>query len=407
MKKLLLILFFLPLIAGATDIYIATTGNDNTGNGSSGSPYATIQKGVDVASPGDNIIVKDGAYSKSSGTFIDLGSGDGGTAGNYVTIKSEHKYGAVLDGQDNGTTGCDYCFMTGGDVSYIKILDFEIKNFVTDVMQMAGGTDHPNAYITVQGNHIHHIGNIERSTQYGGIGSYLADANHITFTQNIFNDLGYYKEGGSNATQQGIYLDGCSNISIYYNIFYNFKGGWAIQIYSGSNKPTSDVNIYNNTFAYSLDATPGHIIIAATASGVNIKNNIFYSQYQKAIRLYDATLTDLVITNNIIGATGILYGEDFVTWVNDLVQANNRINTDPLMTNPANGDFSLQSNSPAINAGVDIGLTTDYTNATITDGEPDMGCYEYFAETPPGDAIIRYKNNGKWVKTTPKKFVIQ
>jgi hypothetical protein len=36
-------------LSGYTAVYIRTTGNDTTGNGSSGSPYATAQKGFDIA----------------------------------------------------------------------------------------------------------------------------------------------------------------------------------------------------------------------------------------------------------------------------------------------------------------------------------------------------------------------
>ena len=54
---------------------------------------------------------------------------------------------------------------------------------------------------------------------------------------------------------------------------------------------------------------------------------------------------------------------------------------DPLMTDPANGDFTLQVTSPCINAGVDVGLTEDYAGNPIV-GLPDIGAYEY-----PGGAI--------------------
>jgi hypothetical protein len=52
--------------------------------------------------------------------------------------------------------------------------------------------------------------------------------------------------------------------------------------------------------------------------------------------------------------------------------------SDPHFINPSGHDFHLQSNSPAIDAGIDIGLTTDF------DGNPrprgagyDIGVYEY------------------------------
>lgn len=48
---------------------------------------------------------------------------------------------------------------------------------------------------------------------------------------------------------------------------------------------------------------------------------------------------------------------------------------DPLMTDPARGDYSLQSGSPAIDAGVNIGLTIDYAGNPVG-ATPDRGALE-------------------------------
>lgn len=50
------------------DIYVATTGNDTTGDGSSGNPYATPGKAMGVASAGDRIGVKTGTYALTTST---------------------------------------------------------------------------------------------------------------------------------------------------------------------------------------------------------------------------------------------------------------------------------------------------------------------------------------------------
>lgn len=69
-------------------IYIAKTGNDTTGDGSSGNPYLTIGKGITVANPGDEISVGNGTYSENLTINKALGlystSGDKST----VTITS-------------------------------------------------------------------------------------------------------------------------------------------------------------------------------------------------------------------------------------------------------------------------------------------------------------------------------
>ncbi len=43
-------------------IFVAATGNDETGNGSEGNPYATIQKAFTAASPGATIVMREGEY---------------------------------------------------------------------------------------------------------------------------------------------------------------------------------------------------------------------------------------------------------------------------------------------------------------------------------------------------------
>ena len=39
---------------------VSTTGNDTTGDGSSGSPYATVSKAVSMSSNGDTIRIESG-----------------------------------------------------------------------------------------------------------------------------------------------------------------------------------------------------------------------------------------------------------------------------------------------------------------------------------------------------------
>ena len=52
--------------AGSTTIYVATTGNDNTGNGTSGSPYKTIKKAAEAATAGTTVLVREGTYLEHS-----------------------------------------------------------------------------------------------------------------------------------------------------------------------------------------------------------------------------------------------------------------------------------------------------------------------------------------------------
>lgn len=50
---------------------------------------------------------------------------------------------------------------------------------------------------------------------------------------------------------------------------------------------------------------------------------------------------------------------------------------DPLFLDWPNDDFHLQSNSPAIDAGVDVSITTDLDGDPRPIGLPDIGMDEY------------------------------
>ena len=58
--------FFIILlfqIIKATDIYMSTTGNDNTGDGSFSNPYLSLMKCQEMANEGDTVYIMEGTYT--------------------------------------------------------------------------------------------------------------------------------------------------------------------------------------------------------------------------------------------------------------------------------------------------------------------------------------------------------
>ncbi len=93
--KRFLIIAFLSLIGftlEAATYYVATTGNDMTGNGSIISPWKTIQKGQSFLLPGDTLLVRGGTYPEEVIITVN------GTKDNPITIKAYPNEMPVLDG---------------------------------------------------------------------------------------------------------------------------------------------------------------------------------------------------------------------------------------------------------------------------------------------------------------------
>ena len=69
------------------------------------------------------------------------------------------------------------------------------------------------------------------------------------------------------------------------------------------------------------------------------------------------------------------YKSTYDDWETAYGETTNSVESDPLMTDPANGDFTLNPHSPCINAGTDVSLTEDYLGIKIRHA-PDIGAYE-------------------------------
>jgi hypothetical protein len=133
--------------------------------------------------------------------------------------------------------------------------------------------------------------------------------------------------------------------------------------------------IVNNTFAHNGWDWGGGIRIAnPDITAVVIRNNLL-SQNDSFQLLTEswAQTADLTADHNLIdgyrGQDGEFYGEDYLTG-------------SPLFTNPAQGDFHLQPQSPAIDTGspanapaVDFADTPRPVGAAV-----DIGAYEFTPE---------------------------
>lgn len=180
---------------------------------------------------------------------------------------------------------------------------------------------------------------------------------------------------------------------VFYNLFINNKGEAGLRV-----KGESGLNIYNNTFY--IDSTTGYsganyqgcISVGQNDGGqqstnVTVKNNILYHVGNPAS---DAVLdcnTNYGFAsdyNLFFRTTGTNMVTDSVdsgghTWTFSAWKAAgydaHSVSADALFSGVLT-NLALQSSSPAINAGANVGLTNDIAGAPIV-GLPDLGAYEF------------------------------
>jgi len=127
----------------------------------------------------------------------------------------------------------------------------------------------------------------------------------------------------------------------------------------------------------------------AVAEGIYIRNNIFFEA--KANAFYAPTwdqagVDALVMDNNcwlqsagdMISVSGARYTMDqFAAYQTDKGKEPHSITGDPQLVDAARRDFHLAGQSPCVDAGADVGHTSDYEGTAVPQGAaPDIGAYE-------------------------------
>jgi len=350
----------------------------------SGSPPGT-NNGINVQSQGANhIIVQHCKVSGTSNNGIMFRSTDTFTINN-CTIWGTPNSGIVVYGDptyhaSNGiisnntiTAGSD-CITLHHDSSGYPIG----SNHILEDNVASGCAE--QAYDITSGNNITLINN-------EGFGNGASSMTIAHGASNVLVD-GFY----SHDDNGGISVGTSTNVKVIRSLFYN--NVYSFQMGHGN---TTNFEAYHNTIVHGPDR--GSVVDISNVDNVKgayFKNNIFTSTENQSGRyvrfLVNATpeSTNSVFENNIWwrpdggltgdnrlwyidgeGTDGILL--DFDGWQERF--PDERF-VDPELVDPQNGNFRLQAGSPAIDTGLDLGLTHDRDGNPIT-GIPDIGAYEY------------------------------
>ena len=429
MKPVFILTFLLLLFEGslnATTYYVNNMGgNDGNSGTSESAAWNSLSKVNSFGfNSGDIVSFKCGdrfsgttISGKSNITFNSYGSGDRPVIDGESSIKCIN-----LDGQSNITfTGlkivnglpacinlwrcdnvtiesCNVDSSKGGDYHNANIYtgygtNLTIKNSTINYGYQASPTVDPYGNLGIyidqtQNTLLEHdtiIGN--RSNIRVGFG----DGNPYEFTRGLIVRYCLVKDG----VWDNVDDDGSYAAQFYYNVFETGAGSWFhVNIYlfsdgSGSHSTFAPKfgTYYNNTFIQ----RGGNIIfslspdILVQTEGMQFQNNIIYnengSEFWEDITPWSNF--NVAFNHNIYSTDGTWRlhnaSKDFAQWQSAGYDAATRC-TNPLFVNYAGGDYTLQSTSPAIGTGSNVGLNKDMKGNPVPVNTPDIGAYQYTGE---------------------------
>ncbi|MEZ4271136.1 MAG: right-handed parallel beta-helix repeat-containing protein, partial [Myxococcota bacterium] len=424
--------------------YVANTGNDGS-NGSSSSPFRTLQRAVSAVGPGDTVIIHGGTYAPME--VCDLhGSGSRHSTPDpcpqVITFKSASGENAVIDHQ--AYAGDGGCLPRQGD-GY-RGLEFQGLNscLVFDGLTLTNSDPRIDEYRNCDiENDLEHCVDLWRQSFNGknaikinpvDEGEVRKRSSHITLKNlRVYHHALTAIAGGADYSQlldSEVYEIG--SIGEGYGTYLHGKG-WLIRgnefhdnsgygmHFGNTTSPkhylTDSViennRIYNNTRTLVVHPNTSTYRVG-NSSGVSfwgayrniVRNNLIYGNGQLGILLKGS---DNIFANNTFYNNGSIkpnvdifdnYSGQQNTFYNNLgsprssssgillnpasITKNNRFDIDPKFIAPKIGDFRLRETSEVIDAGLTLSeVKSDFLGVPRPQGKGyDIGAFE-FGGTPP------------------------
>jgi len=341
LKKLglILLLLLLPAFCSAADKTVGSAGADYTQVGTALTSHAFM--------PGDTITLITDVTEANKCLW---GNMDDGAAGVYVTLD--------LNSYTWDMTAADDYILGLAATTYTRIKGpgtVKTTASTNGAIEISGGNN-----IIIENCTIEYV-----AGDWSDSGIRLrASADTTTIQRVIFTSL-------TADSGVGVFVrDDSNNTTVKYCLFNNCSRGVYFYDVDGVNPPTG-LFLYNNTL-YDYDLAGLWIDANTDASEVTARNNIFYGDGScNGVDDDGANEADLNYNCYYNNATDVAGSSS--------VGGNGLANTDPLMVDPANGNYRLQALSPCRDNGdATLGLTSDITGRLVPLGSaPDIGAYEY------------------------------
>jgi parallel beta-helix repeat protein len=321
----------------------------------------------------------------------DLAVRGGNAAGVILQYTKDHAIIKNLLVYDTGmaTWGAG---ITVWGANYNTISGNEVRSTLKTGILCTAWNNPPTTGNTISGNYIHHTGGSGVVLELAGVSDNIIEHNKIGYTNQLnFDGAGIHLGGsgtGNVIRYNEIFNGGHSTMKsdgikadinpaptrFYYNLIYGNNNG-AITL-SGSGH-----EVYNNTFYHNSESlwNLGEIVFAPVRAGVSdckVKNNIIMASDDKYLLTvnnwgYDSSQGHDIDYNIYMGNTAYPFiwadqvTSDFDTWKTLSSQDAHSLKTSTIGLNNPPIDFELSNNSPAIDAGIDVGLNYDFAGKPV------------------------------------------
>lgn len=300
---ILTLIFCINTVSAANEVYVNTTGDDDTGTGTATNPYLTIQKGVDNVDANGVIRIANGQYSGENNTNITLDKN--------MTIIGQSREETIINGTDtnwifkilpeinvtlsNLTLTNGYATTSGGAIYNQGSVTFTCCNIMECSAIEYGGGIYSTGNCTITDCTI--TRNNQTGTGYANAsGGIINDGGNCTITRSDITYNSANANAGGIATQNGTCT--ITDCKILYN---KANHGAGIVNYGGNCTITRCEILYNSA---SIIGGIGNQFGNCTVTNSNI-------QYNKAVNgsgITNAdgnfTISNSYITNNAASEDG-------------------------------------------------------------------------------------------------------
>lgn len=318
-----------------------------------------------VTSSGNNVVITD---------MVSIGAGGWGVGSGY------------------GNDGIDFYGSSSAPPTGVIIKDNISNGSLNNGIEIWGLTDAVISGNTLVGNGggIEIWGYFTNST----IKNNFINNSTLSSTSTLSPNIGRGIWATSN-TQSSPNTGNNGNNNIEYNVISNsYSLGISVEQGTGWNIRNNTIYGLLNNVGTGGGASVLRIIGSGTAA--NVSNNIIVGNDGISTLAYlGASAGNITLTgnNNIfyslpnndgyIYFNGTNYTNNFSDFKTATSQSNN-LNLNPLFIDINSANFALQKNSPAINAGTNVSLTSDYAGNPVPSGSVvDIGAYEFQDNTSP------------------------